>query len=48
MTGEIDVSGLSLIDAEKAFRTFHFCYESTSTITPARGSLEHVEEVDKE
>ena len=45
---EIDVSGLSLIEAEKAFRTFQFYYESTNVRTPARGRLDCVVEVDEE
>jgi hypothetical protein len=44
---EIDVSGLSPIEAEKAFRTFQFWYGSTSTITPAHKILESTEEVEE-
>lgn len=45
---EIDVSGLSLIEAEKAARTLSFRYGSTSAITPAHKILESTEEVDEE
>jgi hypothetical protein len=45
---EIDVSGLSLIEAEKAARTLSFRYDSTNVRTPARAILERVEEVDEE
>lgn len=44
---EIDVSGLSLIEAEKAYRTFQFYYESTNVRTPSRLCLDCVTEVDE-
>lgn len=45
---EIDVSGLSLIEAEKAFRTFRFYFGSTDAHTPALMCLVREKEVDEE